>query len=307
MSSALKSSIRQLREQIEKLSVPVAPELTDPLQWAERVAFKPDPWQADLLLKLTQDNDPHKIALSCSRQVGKSTTSGLCAAARAIQGGAVFIVSPTLRQSQALLKTTRGFVERTGVRVVRETATYIEISGGGSVTAAPGNMPAFIRGASLATPPMGAGSKPRKPSILIVDEAAFCKSELWGAVNPMVAAAPDASVVLISTPCGLGSYFADVVHDDESGFEKIVITAEQCPRISAEYLAEQKRRLGDALFSQEFEGKFVSTNGMTVFSAEAISAFFGEYAGDDEETIIRPETLDQPNDEPTPKIRMWSF
>jgi hypothetical protein len=304
-SSSLKTSIKQLKAQLEKIAAPVVPELIDILGWAERVAFTPDDWQAELLLKLTGDDLPQKIALSCSRQVGKSTTSGLCAAARAIQGGGVLIVSPTLRQSQNLLMTVKGFIERSGVKILRETATQIELAGGGRVLAAPGNMPSFLRGISLARPSVGMGRPLGKPSLLVIDEAAFCKPELFGAVLPMLAAAPDASVVLISTPCGLGSFFSDVIHDDESGYEKVVITAGQCPRISQEYLDAQRRRLGDALFSQEFEGKFVSTTGMTVFSAEALSSFFGDYS--DVDVDADQDTTDQSNDTSTPKVRLWSF
>ena len=53
------------------------------------------------------------------------------------------------------------------------------------------------------------------------------------------------------------------------------ITADQCPRISAEHLATERIRLGDALYRQEYFGAFVSAPG-SVFDAEVLAHMFGD-------------------------------
>ncbi len=43
----------------------------------------------------------------------------------------------------------------------------------------------------------------------------------------------------------------------------------ECPRISAEFLEQQRRKLGPLLFSQEFEGAFIDAES-SAFSSEMI-------------------------------------
>ena len=55
-------------------------------------------------------------------------------------------------------------------------------------------------------------------------------------------------------------------------WERVQITADQCPRISAEHLAAERIRLGDALHRQEYFGTFVSAPG-SVFDAEVLAQY----------------------------------
>ena len=67
------------------------------------------------------------------------------------------------------------------------------------------------------------------------------------------------------------------------------ITADQCPRISAEHLAAERIRLGDALYRQEYFGAFVSAPG-SVFDAEVLAHMFGD---DIEEEPASPTSIVQ--------------
>ena len=58
------------------------------------------------------------------------------------------------------------------------------------------------------------------------------------------------------------------------------IAADQCPRISAEHLAAERIRLGDALYRQEYFGAFVSAPG-SVFDAEVLAHMFGDDCADE--------------------------
>jgi hypothetical protein len=70
-------------------------------------------------------------------------------------------------------------------------------------------------------------------------------------------------------------------------WERVQITADQCPRISAAHLAAERIRLGDALYNQEYFGAFVSAPG-SVFDAEVLAHMFGDdtQAEPDEPALI---------------------
>ena len=62
--------------------------------------------------------------------------------------------------------------------------------------------------------------------------------------------------------------------------QRVQITADQCPRISAAHLAAERIRLGDALYRQEYFGAFVSAPG-SVFDAEVLAHMFGDHTVDE--------------------------
>src|SRR5713101_3127677 len=81
----------------------------DPAGFAEdRLGFRPDPWQSQVL------RSPARwILLNCCRQSGKSTTTALVALHTAIYDpGLILLVSPSLRQSKELFAKTAGFLKR---------------------------------------------------------------------------------------------------------------------------------------------------------------------------------------------------
>ena len=82
------------------------------------------------------------------------------------------------------------------------------------------------------------------PAVLIVDEASRVRDELWATISPMLAAAPAAQQILLSTPAGASGEFHRAWSSDED-WERVQITADQCPRISAAHLAAERIRLGE--------------------------------------------------------------
>jgi hypothetical protein len=77
--------------------------------------------------------------------------------------------------------------------------------------------------------------------------------------------------------------------------ERVQITADQCPRISAEHLAAERIRLGDALFRQEYFGAFVSAPG-SVFDAEVLAHMFGDHTKEEPEepaAIVQGRLVDR--------------
>ena len=83
-------------------------------------------------------------------------------------------------------------------------------------------------------------------AVLLVDEASRVRDELWATISPMLAAAPAAQQILLSTPAGASGEFHRAWSSDED-WEHVQITADQCPRISAEHLAAEIIRRATAV------------------------------------------------------------
>lgn len=79
-------------------------------------------------------------------------------------------------------------------------------------------------------------------------------------------------LIALSTPCGKRGWFFDS-WDGDGAWQKIQITAQECPRISPAFLAEEQKALGDRWFRQEYLCSFEDAIG-AVFSAEDIAAAF---------------------------------
>jgi hypothetical protein len=85
---------------------------------------------------------------------------------------------------------------------------------------------------------------------LVIDEAARVEDALYYAVRPMLAVS-QGRLVALSTPFGKRGWFHDEWHG-EGVWERVKITAYDCPRIAPEFLAEERRALGERRFAQEF-------------------------------------------------------
>jgi hypothetical protein len=118
-------------------------------------------------------------------------------------------------------------------------------------------------------------------SLLILDEAARIKDDLYALVRPMLAVG-GGRLIALSTPFGRrGWFWAAWSRCDEAQlrgqpepWRRFRITAGQCPRISAEFLAEERLAIGERWFRQEYETEFVDTVD-AVFRNEDIEAMRG--------------------------------
>src|SRR6185369_6360406 len=79
-------------------------------------------------------------------------------------------------------------------------------------------------------------------ALLVVDEASRVSDALYASVRPMLAVSRGRLVVL-STPFGKRGFFFEEWSSDRA-WERIRITADQCPRISPEFLEEERLALG---------------------------------------------------------------
>jgi len=228
----------------------------DPVLLARRAGLDPDPWQADVL----RSTAPRRL-LNCSRQSGKSTVAAIRAVHAALYepGSLVLLLSPALRQSQELFRKCLDVYRALDhpEPPEAESVLRLELANGSRVVALPGKE-GTIRGYSGV----------RR---LIVDEASRVPDDLYRSVRPMLAVSggdPDA----MSTPFGTRGWWYEAWRSDEP-WQRVEVPATQCPRISAAFLAEERRTLGAWWYAQEYECRFMDAAD-AVFRAADIQAAF---------------------------------
>ena len=217
-----------------------------PSLWAEdHFSLTLDTWQIRML-----DSQAKRIALNIHRQGGKSTMSSLICLHTALfrPGSLSLIIAPALRQSQENFLKIRGFIDQLGKvpKFDESTKLSLKFDTGSRILCLPGgNDGKTIRGFS-------------RPDVIVEDEAAQCSDELHYAIMPMMATFPDCKYVMASTPFGQRGHFYKI-WTESPAWEKYELKASDNPRISKEFLEEQRTSpMGPWYYAQEFECEFVA-------------------------------------------------
>jgi hypothetical protein len=209
----------------------------DPVLLAQRVGITPDPWQRDLLRGTERET-----LMLCSRQSGKSTVAAVMGLhdAQYKPPALDLILSPSLRQSQELFRVVKAAHTALGddaCPILEDSSLRMELENGSRIVCLPGTE-ATVRGFAGVTR-------------LIVDEASRVDDALYQAVRPMLAVS-GGSIVLLSTPFGKRGFFFQEWQEGGPHWRRVKITADQCPRISPEWLAEEREKIGQWWYSQEY-------------------------------------------------------
>jgi hypothetical protein len=244
----------------------------DAVQLARRAGIEPDAWQAELLR-----SDAPQMLMLCARQSGKSTVSALIAVHEALCSAPalVLVLAPSLRQSAELCRKVRGILSALGEDVpalTQESALTLELANGSRIVSLPGSSDATIRGYS--------GVR-----LLVIDEAARVRDDLYSAVRPMLAVSRG-RIVALSTPFGKRGWFHHEWTAGGDSWHRVKVTADECPRIDPAWLAEEKARIGALWYASEYACEFIETDD-SVFSydsvmnalSDAVMPFFGGGAG----------------------------
>lgn len=216
----------------------------DPVIFAkEALHFTPDPWQERVLRWSGK-----RLLLNCCRQSGKSTTAAILALHRAIfyPSSLVLLVSPSLRQSSELFRKVQDLLNQLDERpeLTEDNKLSMTLTNKSRIVSLPGSE-GTIRGFSGA-------------ALIVEDEAARVPDELYFTVRPMLAVS-GGRLILMSTPFGKRGHFFKEWTEGGGIWERIQITAHDCPRISREFLEEERQALGDWWFRQEYLCEFVET------------------------------------------------
>lgn len=206
------------------------------------------------------DHPSKRRAFVSGRRVGKSRTASWLALwyAATHADAEVLITAKAQRQSTELFNQVKKDIRKSKLDddawgVTRSTRTEINFDNGSRIKCLPvGNDGSNIRGFGT--------------DLLIADESAFIKDEIFKEVLAPMLAVDDGIFVLLSTPLGKKGYLyeqfkeasGDGLADDPEKAEwyaKQVPTAAN-PLIKSEFIKDQKRQLSSSQFKKEYLGQF---------------------------------------------------
>ena len=228
----------------------------DPIKFAvEQLQLRPDPKQA-LVLGRTA---PRGL-LNCTRQWGKSTITAAKAVHRAVfePRSLTVVLTPSARQSGEFLRKAAGFLRLLDIpeRGDGDNEMSLLFPSGSRIVGLPGTE-GTIRGFSAV-------------SLLLIDEAARVNDETYKAASPMRAVG-EGDLWLMSTPFGKRGFFWDTWAGPDQRWQRIESPAPECPRISPDFLQQERESLGERSFRQEYMCEFGSDDA-SLFDRDLIDA-----------------------------------
>ncbi len=205
----------------------------------------PDLWQRELLLARDR-----QILLCCSRQAGKSTVVSALALHTALfrPGALVLLLSPSYRQSAEIFRKVLDGFDALGrpLPATSRTQLRLHLANGSRVVCLPGREETVRSFGGV--------------NLLVIDEAARVRDDLYRSVRPMLAVS-QGRLVALSTPFGRRGWF----YEEWAGtgpWRRVQITWRDCPRITAAFIEEERRALGPAWVAQEYETTFTALEGL---------------------------------------------
>ena len=210
----------------------------DPPFLMRDAGFSPDPWQSQFLAAGDRMN-----LILCARQVGKSLAVSMLALHAALIGPGKLTTIVAQRQDQAaeLLRKVVTAYYRIGspVPVKRAGATHFELVTGARILALPGEERAMHGPTS---------------DLLIIDEAARVPDAVFNAASPQLSASKGRLVALSTAFSKSGWFYRE--WRDGGGYRRWSITARECPRHTPEFLAAERRRMGDRWYKMCYLNEF---------------------------------------------------
>jgi terminase large subunit-like protein len=255
--ATLRNQVRKLQTQIGQQTPADHPTLQalrqDPAEVMRLAGLNPDPWQAALLR-----SNSRRLLMLASRQSGKSQAAAAVALLQAllVPDSLILILSRALRQSSEFFrdKFMRLYnrLDRPVLPMRPPSALSVELVNGSRVISLPGDGDSIVGYSGV--------------SLLLIDEASRVPDSLYRMVRPMLAVSRG-TLVALSTPYGKRGWFyeewdkADIARHrgEPSAWRTVKITADQCPRIAPEFLAEERAALGDRWYRQEYFCSFEDT------------------------------------------------
>jgi hypothetical protein len=226
--------------------------------WARsQCDFSPDPTQETIL-----DSSAPRLLLCCSRQWGKSTITALKAVHFALHnpGSLILIASRTIPQSAEWLRKANSFLRHLSVLVRTDGIHRHSLV-----------LPNLSRIVCLSDVPdnvVGISG----PGLIVIDEAARVSENLIVALIPMLAAS-NGHLWVLSTPYKQTGFFYEAWHRNSDLWTRFLVTAENCARISPDFLAEARIHIGDTQFRREFLCEFKAGDDQ-IFTRELIDRAF---------------------------------
>jgi hypothetical protein len=173
----------------------------------------------------------------------------------------VLVLAPAERQAKELFSKAAEAYRTLGHVIPADSYRKMgmELSNGSRIEALPGSE-RTIRGFSGV-------------DLLILDEASRVDDGLYYAVRPMLAVS-GGRLMMLTTPNGKRGIFHEEWTSGE-GWERYSVTAEECERIPASFLEEERRALPAWIYRQEYECSFEDTEDQ-LFGYELVASSITE-------------------------------
>jgi hypothetical protein len=169
------------------------------------------------------------------------------------------VLSPSLRQSGEAFRKIMDVYGAAGRPIPpdSETRLSLDLANASRIVSLPGRE-GTIRGYSGV-------------DLLLIDEASRVPDELYYSVRPMLAVS-GGSLIALSTPFGSRGWWHKEWTEGGEGWRRFEVPADQCPRITAAFLEEERRSLGPLFFQSEYLCRFVDTVDQCFASADIAAA-----------------------------------
>jgi len=225
----------------------------DAVAWARTaLGFEPDAVQREILAC-----DAKELMLCCTRQFGKSQITAIKSLHFALRnpGSLILVAAPSARQSAEWMLKTQALLNRLGMVARGERVGYgLKLPNGSRLVSLPGKS-TNIRAYSAV-------------SLLIFDEAAYIKDDIYQALVPMLAVSGGA-LWQMSTPNGQTGFFYEDWQREDGTTARFRVTAPECRRIPAAFLERCRLRLGEVAFKRDYLCEF-APSAIQFFTRELI-------------------------------------
>jgi len=223
----------------------------------KRLEIKLDDWQKEYIAH------EGNTVVRAGRQSGKSFAESLRVALFALlnPNTSTLIIASVDRQSVELLEKVKAQIMGLAPYQIIGKPTFhkIILKNGSKIMAEPAGQTGYgLRGFTV--------------NKLVADEAHYIPDAVFVAIRPMLATT-GGTLDLLSTPRGNEGFFYDCFQSDD--FHKIHIMSKDCPRISDEFLEQERKRMTKLEYCQEYEAEFLDSL-MQFFSRELIEECFSE-------------------------------
>ena len=225
-------------------------------------AMELDLWQKEVVQEILKGEKD--ICVRSGRQCGKSTCIAIGVGEFAVSQkgkGDIIVISHTEKQAYLLFSKIRDYLLDKHKDKIKKPHTR-------NITKSEINL---VTGISVRCLPCGTDGTTLRgytAKIVVADEAAYMGTAIFDAVVPTLSVTKG-KLVLLSTPKGIGNFFYDSYNNPS--FKTWHVSSEDSPRISKEFLEEQKRTKTKLVYRQEYLGEFTSDL-RQVFSDELIKS-----------------------------------
>jgi len=275
------------------------------VEYAEnKLGIKLDDWQKEYI------SHEGNTVVRAGRQSGKSYAESLRVALFALLNPktTTLIIASVDRQSIELLEKVKSHIVTIAGAQIKKRPTFhkIELKNGSKIMAEPAGATGYgLRGFTV--------------DKLVADEAHYIPDAVFVAVRPMLATT-GGTLDLLSTPRGNEGFFYDCFQTEE--FHHIHIKSIDCPRITEEFLDQEKKRMTKLQYCQEYEAEFLDSlqqffskslidtciGNPTLEGRNFLGVDFGGYGGD-QNAFVTLENKDKMSFikayETTEKVAAW--